>query len=142
MIIIKIQDRHLNLLFFFARIPKSSPRRRATATCLLSPFPAMMSCLLLICSTISFSEKPSCGCSDLSNSYTRIDLRTILINLPGFLNESISRRIRHGNRVLNVLVNTNRKLAVIRSILSKYLHLYSHGLQFFVSQLIFYWFLY
>lgn len=82
---------HLNLLFFLAIIPKSRPRRSATATCLFKPFPGVMSCLLLICSMISFSEKPSSDCPVLSRSYTRIDFRTISIEDTerNFVNESI-----------------------------------------------------
>lgn len=80
-------DFNLNLLFFLAMMPKSTPRRSATATCFRSAFPGMMSCLLLICSTISFSVKPSSGCSVLSRSYTRIDFRTISIFFPRLVRE-------------------------------------------------------
>ena len=91
-------DLNLNLLFFLAMMPKSTPRRSATATCFRSDFPGMMSCLLLICSTISFSVKPSSGCSVLSRSYTRIDFRTISIFFPRLVRELAGKERRGGRQ--------------------------------------------
>ena len=68
-------------------MPKSTPRRSATDTCFRRVFPAMMSCLVLICSTISLSVKPSGGCSVFNRSYTRTDFLAIF----SFLLSSVGR---------------------------------------------------